>query len=80
MPANAQQFKAGVESASVDLKSGRNILIHCAGGVGRTGTFSSCILLMLGLSLDEATFAIEAAGSGPETEAQCDLVRMFAER
>ena len=56
------------------LSSGENLLIHCAGGVGRTGTLATVVLLAGGMSELEAQQAVEMAGSGPENEKQKSLV------
>lgn len=62
------------------LVAGENILIHCAGGVGRTGTLAAVILLALGMNQLEALQAVEMAGSRPENTTQRDLVAWVAGR
>jgi protein-tyrosine phosphatase len=54
---------------------GAVLAIHCAAGVGRTGTVAACLLLRLGMPAEAAVEIIEAAGSGPETARQLALVR-----
>ena len=61
------------------LKAGQNVLVHCDGGVGRTGMFAAFVLMRLRLPLKEALLRVEAAGSRPETSAQSlFLKRMVA--
>lgn len=36
-----------IEKIAKEIISGRNILIHCRGGIGRAGTIASCLLLFL---------------------------------
>lgn len=46
------------------LVAGRNVLIHCRGGLGRTGTVAALILREAGASSDEAIKAVRAARPG----------------
>jgi protein-tyrosine phosphatase len=62
------------------LKAGSRILIHCGAGIGRTGTFATCVLMALGKTQATAEQAVEAAGSGPETSEQRALVAWCASR
>jgi len=62
------------------MKSGENIFAHCAGGVGRAGTFASCLLVAEGMNADEAMQLVskQRGMSSPETEGQRAFVRNFA--
>lgn len=58
------------------LKVG-NILVHCTGGIGRTGTFSVILLRMIGYTLEEALQITGNKGSGPESSEQKDFCNNY---
>ena len=62
------------------LRAGQAVIVHCAAGVGRTGTVAACILIALGQREAEALWLVAAArpGAGPEGGAQRQLVEAFA--
>jgi protein-tyrosine phosphatase len=55
-----------------DAESGRNVVIHCIGGLGRTGTVAGCVLVELGLTSAQALEVLHALRGPhcPETRAQ----------
>lgn len=57
-----------------------HLLVHCAAGIGRTGTVAACLLVRMGMSVDEALAAVRAArpGAGPEAGTQLELVAAVA--
>ncbi len=64
------------------LVAGDTLLVHCAAGMGRTGTIAACVLIALGHDTATALEAVGAArpGAGPEVGAQRDLVETIAAR
>jgi protein-tyrosine phosphatase len=78
VPSDRAALLALVTGIAADLRSGVNILLHCAAGVGRTGVVASCVLVALGLTLDEATRRVEAAGSHAERPEQVELIQWVA--
>ncbi|MBA2617399.1 MAG: dual specificity protein phosphatase family protein [Rubrobacter sp.] len=64
------------------LREGRNTVVHCRGGIGRTGTVVCSVLVGLGHGAEEAMqLASDARGDCvPETEGQKEYVREFARR
>lgn len=80
VPEDEAGFFALARQTAAELRDGERVFVHCAAGIGRTGTVATCILLVLGLSLTDAVGRIAAAGSGPETEAQSSLVDRCAVR
>lgn len=68
-----------VDELAARLHQGASVLVHCAAGIGRTGTVAVCVLVRLGAPLDQAlaTVADARPGAGPEVGAQRDLVEAF---
>ncbi len=64
------------------IRNGEHLLIHCAAGIGRTGTIAACILVELGMGSDDALTLIRSSrpGAGPEVGPQLDLVNAVARR
>ena len=60
------------------LQGGETILIHCAGGVGRTALLAIGVLLALGQTADEARSVVSRAGSTIETAPQSSLIAWCA--
>jgi ADP-ribosyl-[dinitrogen reductase] hydrolase len=58
------------------LVQGKKVVIHCLGGLGRTGTIAARLLVELGTSPDAAIRAVRAARTGAiETREQEDYVK-----
>jgi protein-tyrosine phosphatase len=74
---NFDLFQAGIENIAQGVTSGDVALLHCAAGIGRTGTAAACLLKRLGLPREQALQRIRAAGSSPESAAQSGLVDSF---
>ena len=62
------------------LQSGECVLIHCAGGVGRTALLAICVLLALGETAENARSIVSRAGSTVETAPQSQLISWCAAR
>lgn len=71
VPDDQEAFLNLAKEAANQLKDGKNILVHCAGGVGRTGTLASCITAALNQPLSLVT----DAGGKAETEQQQALIK-----
>jgi len=67
-----------IESLLVD---GHNIVIHCRGGIGRSGLLAASLLICAGFDSEEAIRRASVARgfSVPETAQQIQWVRDFAE-
>jgi protein-tyrosine phosphatase len=77
VPEDFSAFANLANEVAASLREGNGVLVHCAGGVGRTGTFATCVLIELGFELDRALQFVLDAGSGPETSAQRAFIRDF---
>ncbi len=62
------------------LGDGERLLMHCAAGIGRSGTLAACLLMSLGHTREEALriVAEHRPMAGPEVGAQRALVDAFA--
>ncbi len=50
VPRVESQVRAAVEKIDADLSSGKNVVIHCRQGIGRSGLVAACLLITKGLS------------------------------
>jgi protein-tyrosine phosphatase len=80
VPADRERFWALVQGVACRLESGDVILIHCAGGVGRTAMFAVSVLLALGEPITEAESVVSRAGSKVETMPQMEMLSWCAAR
>jgi len=77
-PEDREEFWALANDIANRLQSGEAILIHCAGGVGRTALLAVCVLLALGEAVSNARSAVSQAGSIVETAPQSQLISWCA--
>lgn len=77
-PEDRDGFWALAGDVAKRLQSGEAVLIHCAGGVGRTATLAIAVLLALGKAETDARSAVSRAGSTVETAPQSQLISWCA--
>jgi protein-tyrosine phosphatase len=77
LPDDAHGFRRKVQEIADDLRSGGIVMLHCAAGIGRTGSTAACVLKALGLPAGEALRRVRDAGSNPQNAAQSGLVDWF---
>jgi protein-tyrosine phosphatase len=78
VPEDRHAFWALASDVANRLQSGEALLIHCAGGVGRTAMLAVSVLLALGEPIAEAETAVSRAGSIVETMAQIEMLSWCA--
>jgi len=71
-------FRDLLTELASELNDGATLLIHCAAGIGRTGTVATCLLLELGVESEDAVRRVAAAGSASEVPEQKDLIVWYA--
>lgn len=77
LPEDLPAFRTGIERVDAALRDGETVLLHCAAGIGRTGSAAACVLKCAGLGTEEALRRVRAAGSNPENAVQSGLVEQF---
>ena len=78
VPNDRHAFWALANDIARRLLSGDTVLIHCAGGVGRTAMLAVSVLLALGEPMHEAEKTVSQAGSIVETLAQIEMLSWCA--
>ncbi|MGA3195369.1 MAG: dual specificity protein phosphatase family protein [Terriglobales bacterium] len=80
VPDSQPALVAALENLGADLSAGKNVVIHCRQGIGRTGLVAACLLVTKGLSSGAAISTLSAARGlpVPETEEQRRWIDHFA--
>ncbi len=77
VPGDLEAFKQCIKMIADSLVNGKITLIHCLGGIGRTGLAASCILQTLGLNQGDAQIRVKQSGSVTETKEQLEFIANF---
>jgi protein-tyrosine phosphatase len=80
VPGSQTELVAVLENLEADLSAGKNVVIHCRQGIGRTGLMAACLLVTKGLSSGAAISTLSGARGAPvpETEEQRRWIDYFA--
>lgn len=70
-----------IVSTTLDAaRASKNVVVHCRGGLGRTGLVVACCLVKLGFAAGQAIATVRASREGAiETREQESFVRRYAE-
>jgi protein-tyrosine phosphatase len=79
IPADIGAFSQLVDLVAGKLEAGDRVLVHCAAGIGRTGTFAAALLVRMGCGLENAISRVRRAGSHAEDDCQLDFLRVYAD-
>lgn len=80
VPASQSALTKALAKLDSELAAGRNVVLHCRQGIGRTGLVAACLLLTKGIDADEAVKRLsEARGvKVPETAEQRRWIDHYA--
>jgi protein-tyrosine phosphatase len=79
-PSSEAGLASALEILDRDLSSGKNVLVHCRQGVGRTGMVAACLLVSRGFAPEAAVGTVSAARGAPvpETSEQRHWIDRYA--
>ena len=80
VPGSETELAAALERVSAKLSAGKNVVVHCRQGVGRSGLVAACLLVRKGLDPSAAVEIISAARgvAVPETSEQRQWIDHYA--
>lgn len=77
LPEDPAGFRRDIAAIAAGLRAGDAVFLHCAAGIGRTGTAAACVLKALGVDAQQALQRVRDAGSNPQNAEQSGLVDWF---
>ena len=80
VPDSEPRFAEALLDLEVELRAGRNVVLHCRQGIGRTGLVAACLLVMNGMDAGEVVRRLSAARGVPvpETAEQRQWIDRYA--
>lgn len=80
VPADLSRIEALLDDVELRVARGERVVVHCRGGLGRTGLVAGCLLVRRGMAPEATLAALRATRRDdrcPETEAQREVVRRY---
>ena len=80
VPSSEDQLTKTLDALDADLTSGKNIVVHCRQGIGRTGLLAACLLVAKGWNPETAVNRLSTIRgvSVPETQEQRRWIDHYA--
>lgn len=80
VPRSEAKLAQALDRVAAMLSSGKNVVVHCRQGIGRTGLIAACLLIKSGISPGAALEAVSATRGTtvPETAEQRDWIERYA--
>jgi protein-tyrosine phosphatase len=80
VPNSESEVSAALDRLEADLSAGKNVVVHCWQGIGRTGLVAACMLVTTGLTPEAAVKTLSAARGNavPETAEQRRWIDHYA--
>jgi protein-tyrosine phosphatase len=81
VPASRPQVVPVLDEVDAELAAGKNAVVHCRQGVGRSGLIAACLLVIRGMDPGSAVAALERARGTtvPETAEQRSWIDLYAQ-
>ncbi|WP_425145413.1 cyclin-dependent kinase inhibitor 3 family protein [Deinococcus sp.] len=78
IPSDPASFRTLVEEVYADLQAGTTVVVHCLGGLGRSGTLAACVLMRAGMNADSAISHVRHYRKGAIEARQPEFIRAYA--